>query len=120
MITPEKLLTVNDLASCLSVRKSTVYSLVESGKIPHYRIGHQIRFSPSEISLWLETRKRNQIDAPRERRSNAGPVRGYSGDVDALVERAIAETKGSRYNSSDGKPDSIKGLKRKEVPHGSL
>ncbi len=96
MITPEKLLTVNDLASCLSVRKSTVYSLVESGKIPHYRIGHQIRFSSSEISAWLETRKRNKIDPPHERRSNLGPAREYRRDVDALVERAIAEVKGSK------------------------
>jgi excisionase family DNA binding protein len=33
--------------------RTTVYQLVEAGKIPHYRIGDSIRFDPVRIASWL-------------------------------------------------------------------
>jgi excisionase family DNA binding protein len=38
------LLTVADVARALRLSKATVYKLVAEGKLPHVRIGNQIRF----------------------------------------------------------------------------
>ncbi|MDZ4655877.1 MAG: helix-turn-helix domain-containing protein [Coriobacteriia bacterium] len=48
------LLTVEELASVLSVPKSWVYARTASGGIPHYRVGRYVRFRLGEVLSWLE------------------------------------------------------------------
>jgi len=53
---PKRLLTVADVADWLSISGSLVYQLVESGKLPIYRIGNgrgAIRFRPEDIESYL-------------------------------------------------------------------
>jgi len=44
---------VSELARILAMSRTTVYQMVEAGRIPHYRIGDSIRFDPIRIASWL-------------------------------------------------------------------
>ena len=58
------MLTVADVARRLRVCKATVYKLVQSGTLPHVRIGNGIRFAP-----WRVSGGRPAAPRRRERRS---------------------------------------------------
>ncbi len=62
------LLTVKDVAERLNVSASCVYQLVESGRLPHHRIGlgrGAIRFSEDDIAGFLhECRQITVIRSP--------------------------------------------------------
>lgn len=50
------MLTVNEVAARLKVSKSTIYNAVESGSMPHYRIGAgrgAIRISEEQLEAFL-------------------------------------------------------------------
>jgi len=52
------LFTVKDVAQRLNVSPSCIYQLVETGKIPHHRIGlgrGAIRFSEEDIESFLNS-----------------------------------------------------------------
>jgi excisionase family DNA binding protein len=115
----KEFLTILELSEYLNIKRSTLYSLVESRDIPHYRIARLIRFKMSEIEAWLKNH--NQV-APDGNKRVKGPLKTRNkpvADVNHLVKKAIAEIKGSGYTVSHGKPDRIKGL-RKEVESGTL
>jgi excisionase family DNA binding protein len=42
-------LTVAEVAKILRVSKQTIYVLCREGKIPHYRIGDNVRFKKQDI-----------------------------------------------------------------------
>lgn len=69
----KSLLTVTDVADWLSVSASLVYQIVESGKLPVYRIGNgrgAIRFRPEDVETYLNecrTEKIPQKKTPRLR-----------------------------------------------------
>ena len=44
---------VSELARILTVSRTTVYSLINAGRIPHYRVGDCIRLDPVRIASWL-------------------------------------------------------------------
>jgi excisionase family DNA binding protein len=48
-----KLWTVEAVAEFLGVSKTWVYRRVESGEIPHRKIGRVVRFVPDEVTSWL-------------------------------------------------------------------
>jgi len=61
----EKLLTIDELAKVLSVKKSTIYQWVHLGLIPHVKVGRLLRFKEGSIQKWLISR---QVEAsPRFR-----------------------------------------------------
>ena len=45
--------TAEELAERLKIGRSTVYDLVREGEIPHFRVGHSIRFDLAVIYQWL-------------------------------------------------------------------
>jgi excisionase family DNA binding protein len=49
------LLTTNEVQELLHVDRTTIYRLVESGRLPAIRVGKQWRFSRPEIEQWLLT-----------------------------------------------------------------
>ncbi len=71
---PKRLLTVSDVAQWLSVSRSLVYQLVESGKLPVYRIGNgrgAVRFRPEDIDEYISscrTEPTQPIEVPRKLR----------------------------------------------------
>jgi excisionase family DNA binding protein len=56
--------TVNELAAMLKVSRSTLYNAVESGELPHHRIGRgrgTIRISEEQYQRFLE---RTKVEEP--------------------------------------------------------
>lgn len=49
----ENLLTAEGVAHLLGIKKKTVYDWVREKKIPHLRLGRQIRFRRDELENWL-------------------------------------------------------------------
>ena len=46
-------LTIDDLSEYLKISKSTLYKLVQEGKIPGQKIGRHWRFHRETIERWL-------------------------------------------------------------------
>jgi excisionase family DNA binding protein len=114
-----KLLTIEDISTYLSIKPKTLYTKVESGEIPHYRIGHLIRFRLDEINAWLEgCRRGNTQKIPAPKRRMVVP-RKSGGSFDKIVTKIIDEETGKYYPTSYGKSDRIEDL-GKEVNHGPV
>jgi len=54
-----KYLKIEDVSAYLNIKSKTLYAIVESGDIPHYRIGRLIRFIREDVDLWMEAKKVN-------------------------------------------------------------
>jgi excisionase family DNA binding protein len=120
MITMTKeFLDIQDLSECLSIKRSTLYVKVESGEIPHYKVGRLIRFKKSDLDAWIESHRRERIDLDKKAKEILKTTTRPGIDIDNLVKKSIEESKKRRYNSFHGKPDRIRGL-RKEVENGSI
>jgi len=50
------LLTTHQVQALLKVDRTTIYRMVEQGRLPAIRVGKQWRFSRPEIERWLQTR----------------------------------------------------------------
>ena len=64
-----RLLRVPEIAARLQISKSKVYELIETGAMPHYRIGGSVRVAEEQLAAYLDGVKRE----PEERTSS--PVR---------------------------------------------
>ena len=51
-------LTVEDVAKRFGVNVTTVYRLVQHGKLPAFKIGNQWRFSETRLEEWVADRER--------------------------------------------------------------
>ena len=49
----EPLLTADDAAALLRVRRSTVYELARTRRLPHVRVGRRILFVRSDLAGWV-------------------------------------------------------------------
>jgi len=54
----ERLLTVEEVAQCLSVSTATVYRLCERHELAHVRISNAIRILPAELESFLTQNRR--------------------------------------------------------------
>ena len=50
-------LSVQDLMKLLPLKKSHVYSMIQSKKIPFYKLGGRYMFEKIEIENWIESNK---------------------------------------------------------------
>ena len=100
----ESFLTIEEISAYLSIKKSSLYCMVERKEIPHYKIGCLIRFKKSDIDLWMEKSKvdptNRRVGARRTVRNSSKSQRGPNG-----TKRIIAEVGNPQYNVSCGKPD---------------
>lgn len=65
-IPTEPLMTADEAARLLHVRRSTVYELVRSRGLPHVRIGERgLRFTRSDLGTWIAE---NSYGTRRQRR----------------------------------------------------
>lgn len=53
--TKDHVMTLDELAGYLKVPKSTLYKLLQEGRIPGQKIGKQWRFGKMAIDRWLDT-----------------------------------------------------------------
>lgn len=49
----EPLLTADDAAELLRLRRSTVYELARNRRLPHVRVGRRILFVRSDLAAWI-------------------------------------------------------------------
>lgn len=58
VLDPADLLTPEELAARLKVRKTWIYEKIRQRKspypFPHFRMGRYLRFSWTEVSAWIE------------------------------------------------------------------
>jgi excisionase family DNA binding protein len=47
-------MTISDLAEYIQVSKSSIYKLVQNGKVPGQKVGKHWRFSRSASDRWLQ------------------------------------------------------------------
>jgi len=50
----EQVMTLEELALYLKIPKSTLYKIVQEGRIPGQKLGKQWRFGKQAIDLWLQ------------------------------------------------------------------
>jgi excisionase family DNA binding protein len=111
--------TVNEVATYLNVKPSTVYSWLKAWQIPHYRIGKMVRFRKPDVDIWMERHRREGDSVKQKVRGVLREISKPPLDINHLVKKSIDEVKGNGYTSHYGKPDRIKGLGR-EVSDGTL
>ena len=51
------LMTVDEVAAKLRLKRSTIFKLSSRGMIPRVKLGGALRFDPSEIDRWVEGKK---------------------------------------------------------------
>ena len=51
-------LTVDEVARRFGINVTTVYRLVQQGKLPAFKIGNQWRFSETRLEEWVADRER--------------------------------------------------------------
>jgi len=51
-------LTVEDVAKRFGVNPTTVYRLVQQGRLPGFKVGNQWRFSEGRLEEWVADRER--------------------------------------------------------------
>lgn len=50
----EQLISIDELCQILKLKRSYVYLLTHQKKIPHYKLGGQLRFKLSDIEQWID------------------------------------------------------------------
>ena len=56
--TPEKLLTVEEVAEILRVSLTTVYRRIQAGELPYIKLGHrQVRIKPEDLEAYIEAHR---------------------------------------------------------------
>jgi len=49
-------MTVQEVAKLLRMSRQTVYNMVKSGAIPHFRVGNKVRFNCADIEALMQTK----------------------------------------------------------------
>ncbi len=49
----DEIMTIEELSNYLKIPRSTLYKLVQSGKLPGQKIGKQWRFGKKSIDQWI-------------------------------------------------------------------
>jgi putative molybdopterin biosynthesis protein len=74
------LLTAEDVARQLRIKKYTVYELIKRGELPSSRVGKQVRISQEDIDRYLRAGKtgpfQDEENFPRARRGETGEAGG--------------------------------------------
>ena len=111
----KEFLTIAELAEYLSIKPSTIYSMVENKEIPFFRFGRLIRFRREEIDTWIENHREESIDPVKKGREIFKGIKNPKMDINRIVQKSIESVKNSRYNLPHGKPDRNKASERKVI-----
>ncbi|MEI6153490.1 MAG: helix-turn-helix domain-containing protein [Deltaproteobacteria bacterium] len=103
-------LTVDEVSQYLNIKRSTLYAQVS--EIPHYKLGNLLRFKKEEIDGWMETKKVGgaiQLQVKKARRGSEQSIDSKNRAI-SIVQKAIDDVNGKRYNSGGKSDHSIRGL----------
>ena len=62
----ETLLTLDELSEYVQVSKSTLYKLVQAGRVPGTKIGKHWRFRKATIDLWIDGNQQERTKLNKE------------------------------------------------------
>jgi excisionase family DNA binding protein len=65
----EQLLTIDEVAALLHVRRQRAYDLVRQGLVPAVRVGRQLRVDRLALRTWIDTGGRALSDGWRHHKS---------------------------------------------------
>ena|SRR3972149_10399942 len=102
-----KLVSIKEVAKILGVKQSTLYSWVNNGSVPSYKLNGLLRFDLEEIEEWLKRSRQARHEAKTELRTTLKDQ-----NIDSIINKAIDGVTGNRYNSSKGKPGPRQGLRK--------
>ncbi len=88
----KKMMTIGNVAELLNMKKPTLYSWVNNGIIPSYKLNGLIRFDRDEIEEWVKQSKVAPIKLLRFK----PPNRSTSQEVGDIVDRSIASVTGKK------------------------
>lgn len=54
---PDEILTLPEVADLLKVGRKTLYTLVQKGRLPAFKVLGQWRFKRADIDSWIEKQK---------------------------------------------------------------
>lgn len=54
---PDSILTLPEVAGLLKVAEKTVYTMVQRGQLPAFKVRGQWRFKRSDLDQWIEDQK---------------------------------------------------------------
>lgn len=111
--------TIADVSRFLKVKVKTLYALVSSGDIPHYRVGRLIRFKKEDIDAWMESNRKVRKDPTVQVKKTLRFLKQSRRDINRIVKKTVDQITTEGYTQSHGKPDQIRDL-GKEVTDGSL
>ena len=108
-------LSINELSSYSGLKKSFLYSRVEAGDIPHYKIGRLIRFKKETFDDWMEGHRVEAVNSDKRAQRILRSIDKPNMDINRIVKKTIAEVKENRYTPYHGRPDRIKGLRKEAM-----
>jgi excisionase family DNA binding protein len=85
----EKLLTVPELATYLSVSQKTIYGWTESGYIPHIKVGRLVRFDLAKVQIWLSERSPVLVHPGKPKQVPKHPKQPRNSDVDKIWKECL-------------------------------
>ena len=112
----KEFLTIDELSEYLSMKKSALYALVESGEIPHDRVGRLIRFKKQDIDAWMEDHRETGVDVDKKAKGILKVIKRPGMHIDCLVKKSIDEVRGLEYNLPSG--NQVESSTRKGGDHG--
>lgn len=118
---PCPLLTIEELSAYLGIKIKTLYGKVESGDIPHYRIGRLVRFRMAEINAWLEGCRNSNKESSKQEKHRKSKNSSHEQDkhISAISAKVVDGERKKYYDSRHGKTDRIAGL-GKEAEDGII
>lgn len=108
-------LSVIEVAQLLNLKPSFIYSLVESRKISHYRLGRLLRLKQVDVEKWVEDQRQEA-----ENVGNNSMKETKNLDLDNLVKKTVDTAKDMVYIRHHAKPNRNKGLRKEGDERGTL
>jgi putative molybdopterin biosynthesis protein len=102
------LLTAEDVAGQLRIKKYTVYEIIKRGDLPSSKVGKQLRVSQSDLDVYLETRKTG-VCGPKSKADNPGGRAGETREDAATPPGTRAGREGAASPESNRTPAIICG-----------
>jgi excisionase family DNA binding protein len=69
-VPPPEVMTISDLAEYLQVSKSSLYKLVQNGRVPGQKVGKHWRFRKDTVDQWLSASSEETLRRGRAKHMN--------------------------------------------------
>ena len=97
----DELMTTRELQSFLRVDRTTIYNMLNDGRLPGFKVGGQWRFSRREIETWLREQQSGAEEMPMRPSADALPI-NYVHSIQTIFAEAMDV--GSIVTRLDGEP----------------